>query len=195
MILFKNILARILKNNLDLFSRLFFKIILPKSWKIILNTWPVAAVRGGFGGGGGPPRRPTDRPRGRIQVFGIAIRGGGARARGVGGGDKLSETLIGRLPPEHSFDCAQTCQNEFQMIPDTSSFDAQNIFLQNFERPFTSRGLLRLASNFGKTHFRWSPTFHFSTLKKVFGKMFRQKISSENWQTACLGGAMFFCAL
>jgi len=31
MILFKNILARILKNNLDFFSRLFFKIILPKS--------------------------------------------------------------------------------------------------------------------------------------------------------------------
>ena len=59
MILFKNILAIILKNNLDFFSRLFFKIILPKSWKIILNTWPVAAVRGGFGGGGGPPRRPT----------------------------------------------------------------------------------------------------------------------------------------
>ena len=30
-------------------------------------------------------------------------------------------------------------------------------------RPFTPRGWLRTASNFGKTRFRWSPTFHFST--------------------------------
>ena len=36
MILFKHILARILKNDLDFFSRFIFKILLPKSWKIIL---------------------------------------------------------------------------------------------------------------------------------------------------------------
>ena len=35
-----------------------------------------------------------------------------------------------------------------------------------FERPFTPRGWLRSASNFGKTHFRRFPTFHFSTSKK-----------------------------
>ena len=55
MILFKNILARILKNNLVFFSRLFFKIILPKSCKIILQALPVAAMRGGFGGAEAPP--------------------------------------------------------------------------------------------------------------------------------------------
>ena len=53
MILFKNILARILKNNLDFFSRLFFKIILPKSWKIILKVSD--RVRGGVRGGESPP--------------------------------------------------------------------------------------------------------------------------------------------
>ena len=39
-----------------------------------------------------------------------------------------------------------------------------------FERPFTPRGWLRSASNFGKTRFRRSPTFHLSTSKKNFGK-------------------------
>ena len=33
-----------------------------------------------------------------------------------------------------------------------------------FERPFTPRGWLRSASNFGKMRFRRSPTFHLSTL-------------------------------
>ena len=41
----------------------------------------------------------------------------------------------------------------------------------NFERPFTPRGWLRLASNFGKTRFGWSPTFHFSTSKKNVSKL------------------------
>ena len=57
MIVFKHILARILKNNVDLFSRLFFKIILPKSWKIILKVSDrrTGGVRGGdlFTLGGG----------------------------------------------------------------------------------------------------------------------------------------------
>ena len=36
---------------------------------------------------------------------------------------------------------------------------------RNFERPFTPRGWLHSASNFGKARFRRSPTFHFSTAK------------------------------
>ena len=52
-----------------------------------------------------------------------------------------------------------------------------------FERPFTPRGWLHSASNFGKTRFRRSPTFHLSTSKKKF----RQKIlNKKNRQT-------FFC--
>ena len=39
-----------------------------------------------------------------------------------------------------------------------------------FERPFTPRGWLRSASNFGKTRFRRSPTFHLSTSKTNFRK-------------------------
>ena len=38
----------------------------------------------------------------------------------------------------------------------------------SFERPFTPRGWLRSASNFGKTRFRWSPTFHFSAAQTFF---------------------------
>ena len=41
-----------------------------------------------------------------------------------------------------------------------------------FERPFTPRGWLRSASNFGKTRFRRSPTFHLSTSKKDFRRKF-----------------------
>ena len=45
---------------------------------------------------------------------------------------------------------------------------------RTFERPFTPRGWLRSASNFGKTRFRRSPTFHLSTSKtKKLGKHFR----------------------
>ena len=57
--------------------------------------------------------------------------------------------------------------NAFRTIPDISFFDEENFF-RNFERPFTPRGWLRLASNFGKTRFRWSPTFHFSTPTNIF---------------------------
>ena len=71
------------------------------------------------------------------------------------------------------------CQNAFQTIPDISFFDAGHklffAFFANFEDPFTPRGWLRLAWNFGKTRFRWSPTFHFSTPEKKN----RQKISSK----------------
>ena len=48
--------------------------------------------------------------------------------------------------------------------------------LQNFERPFTPRGWLRSASDFGKTRFRRSPTFDFSTSKKKFWRKFSSKI-------------------
>ena len=60
-------------------------------------------------------------------------------------------------------------ENVFQKIPDISFFDTKNIkkkLLQNFELSFTPRGWLRSASNFGKTRFRWFPTFHFSTSRK-----------------------------
>ena len=40
-----------------------------------------------------------------------------------------------------------------------------SICSRNFERPFTPRGWLRSASNFVKTRFGRSPTFHFSTAK------------------------------
>ena len=40
--------------------------------------------------------------------------------------------------------------------------------MRNFGRPFTPRGWVRLASNFGKTRFRRSPTFHFSTPRFFF---------------------------
>ena len=43
-----------------------------------------------------------------------------------------------------------------------------------FGRPFTPRGWLRSASNFGKTRFRSSPTFHFLTLKKKIDNCFCQ---------------------
>ena len=61
-------------------------------------------------------------------------------------------------------------QNAFQTIPDISFFDVK--FFRNFERPFNPRGWLRLASNFGKTRFRWSPTFDFSTPKKFVRQQF-----------------------
>ena len=56
---------------------------------------------------------------------------------------------------------------------------------QIFERLFTPRGWLRSASNFGKTRFRRSPTFHLSTSKtkksaKIFEKKFRRKSHLEN---------------
>ena len=39
--------------------------------------------------------------------------------------------------------------------------------MRNFGRPFTPQGWLQSASNFAKTRFRWFPTFHFSTPKKI----------------------------
>ena len=41
-------------------------------------------------------------------------------------------------------------------------------FSSNFEHSFTLQTWLRLASNFAKTRFRRSPTFHFSTSKNFF---------------------------
>ena len=58
-------------------------------------------------------------------------------------------------------------QNAFRTIPDISFFDEKNLF-RNFERPFTPRGWLRSAWNFGKTRFRWSPTIHFSAAQTFF---------------------------
>ena len=78
-----------------------------------------------------------------------------------------SGTLNGRLPLEHGSDRRQT-------LPKRVSDDSRHFifrrrkFVRNFERPFTPRGWLRSASNFGKTRFRWSPTFDFSAAKKFY---------------------------
>ena len=48
-------------------------------------------------------------------------------------------------------------------------------FFRNFERPFTPRGWLRSARNFGKTRFRRFPTFDFSTPKQIFQMLFFTK--------------------
>ena len=44
--------------------------------------------------------------------------------------------------------------------------------VENFERPFTPRGWLRSAWNFGKTRFRWFATFDFSTPSKKISMIF-----------------------
>ena len=62
-----------------------------------------------------------------------------------------------------------------------SFFGAESIkgikFLQNFERPFTPWGWLLLASTFGKTRFRWSPTFHLLTSRKKWRKKSTKNLS------------------
>ena len=52
--------------------------------------------------------------------------------------------------------------------------------MANVEWPFTPRGWLRSASNFGKTRFRRFPTFHFSTSRKKYWRKFSIKFSSKN---------------
>ena len=82
-------------------------------------------------------------------------------------------------------------ENAFQTIPDISFFNAENVkknqLLQNFERPFTPWGWLCSASNFAKTRFRRSPTFHLSTSKNIFRPKFllrrRKKKSRESSET------------
>ena len=60
-----------------------------------------------------------------------------------------------------------------------------SIFFRNFERPFTPRGWLRSASNFVKTRFGRSPTFHFSTAKtskKIdFLQNFERPFTPRGW--------------
>ena len=51
-----------------------------------------------------------------------------------------------------------------------------SIFFRNFERSFTLRTWLRSARNFGKTRLRRFASFHFSTLKFVFGQQFCQGV-------------------
>ena len=67
-----------------------------------------------------------------------------------------------------------------------------SIFFRNFERPFTPRGWLRSASNFGKTRFRRSPTFHFSTWKNIFAENVRQKFSSEEFASEKSANCLFW---
>ena len=89
-----------------------------------------------------------------------------------------------------------------QTLPKRVSDDSRHFIFrrrklfQNFERPFTPRGWLRSASNFGKTRFRWSPTFDFSTPKTFLrpkflsDKIFRQHSENVFQQSACFGGAV-----
>ena len=63
---------------------------------------------------------------------------------------------------------------------------------QNFERPFTPQTWLRSAWNFGKTRFRWFPTFDFSTPKKFFWWNFRSKKSARNQKSLVLEELRFF---
>ena len=48
---------------------------------------------------------------------------------------------------------------------------------KNFKRPFTPRGWLGSARNFGKTRFRRFATFDFSTPKKFWARFFLQNVS------------------
>ena len=86
-------------------------------------------------------------------------------------------------------------ENAFQVIPDISFFDQKNFF-RNFERLFTPRGWLCLASNFWKTRVRWSPTFHFSTAQTLFAtkifvaKNFSSTVRKCFQQSACFGVAV-----
>merc|ERR1712078_922499 len=48
-----------------------------------------------------------------------------------------------------------------------------------FERPFTPRGWLRSASNFGKMRFRRSQTFHLFTSKKKKAKICDKKFCGQ----------------
>ena len=84
--------------------------------------------------------------------------------------------LNGRLPPEDGSERPQTSGKRVSGDPRHFIF-RRNFFFRNFERPFTPQGWLRSASNFGKTRFRWSPTFDFSTPTKIF----RQKFLPEKF--------------
>ena len=63
-------------------------------------------------------------------------------------------------------------------VRSTGNFSGRSILekIENLERPFTPRGWLRSAWNFGKTRFGWFVVFHFSTLKIFFGKICEKKI-------------------
>ena len=105
------------------------------------------------------------------------------------------ETSIGRLPPEDGSNRPQTLGKRVSGNSRHFIFRRRNFF-QNFERPFAPRGWLHLASNFGKTRFRWSPTFHFSTPTNIFSdnNFCRKNCSSTPrkmfQQSACFGGAV-----
>ena len=57
---------------------------------------------------------------------------------------------------------------------------------------FIPRGWLRSAPNFGKTRFRQSLTFHFSTPKKEFPAIFLLKFPASDQETAVLEEPRFF---
>ena len=100
-----------------------------------------------------------------------------------------------RFPIEQSSDWRET-------LPKCVSDDSRHFIFRrrkknrNFERPFTPRGWLQPASNFGKTRFRWSPTFHFSTAQTLFATKifvannFSSTVRKNFQQRACFGGAV-----
>ena len=88
---------------------------------------------------------------------------------------------------------AKICQNTFRTIPNISFFDIEKKN-RNFERPFTHRGWLHSASNFGKRVSGDPQYFIFRHPKFFLTKIFVEKKSStlrkKFQQSACFGGAV-----
>ena len=85
------------------------------------------------------------------------------------------QTSNGRFDVKLGSDRPQTLPKRVSDDPRHFIFRRRKFF-QNFERPFTPRGWLRSASNFGEMRFRRFPTFHFSTPNKKFWQKFLLKI-------------------
>ena len=98
----------------------------------------------------------------------------------------FSETLNGRLHPQDDSVRPQNLGKRVSDDPQHFIFRRRKhgktwIFFKILNGRLPPRGWLRSASNFGKTRFRRSPTFHFSRLKIFCWQNFRRKISSEKF--------------
>ena len=100
-------------------------------------------------------------------------------------------TLNVRLPLEQGSESRQTLPKRVSDDPRHFIF-RQKKNVRNFERPFTPRGWLRSASNFGKTRFRWSPTFDFSTPQKIFGRTFLSEKTFVNTPKSVSAKCLFW---
>ena len=94
-------------------------------------------------------------------------------SRHLNGFRPFFETLNDRFRIKLGSDRLETLPK--RVSDDSRRFIFRHFFFRNFERPFTPRGCLRSASDFGKTRFRRFPTFHFSTPKIFFRQNFRTK--------------------